>query len=219
MKTSLALVSLLALSAGLHANETPTKVAHAAKIVNIEAKIQRTPDFEANGLEAKKFRPREWVEIEAEVEVKTSNPTGYIPALQAEWSAVVMKDNPNRKVKGQPKAFPYKLSGVSEFKNIRTKDGKVFLSAYIEPHTLTQFFGDGRINLRDFTGFALKLTGDDLMPQNDKRPGVMMSTVKGGEKFLEEWKYDYSDEGIVAKSKSPFAMMWIDRYPAEKAGG
>ena len=34
--------------------------------------------------------------------------------------------------------------------------------------------------------------------------------------MLKDWKFDYSNDRIVPKSKTPFALIAIDRYPEEK---
>ena len=208
MKAIINIIAGLALCTGLYANEQAKEPAHAVNIVSLEANIVRTPNFEAKGVERKEMEARRWLEIEAEVEVKTSDPSGYIPALQAEWHVVVMQEMPGKKVE-----VPFKLSGISHYKDVRAKDGKVYLSAYVEPKTLERFFGDDRIRPRsDFKTIALKLSGEGVMTKGR----TALSTDEKIGPMLTDWKHDYSDSAIVSKSKTPFALIAIDRYPEEK---
>ena len=210
MKTIISNIAVLALATGLHASEQAKEPMHAVKIVGIEANLVKTPQFLAKGVPNKDLEARQWLEIEAEVEVKTSDPSGYIPALQAEWFVMVKQE-----IEGQSKAFPFKLEGVSKYKDIRTKDGKIYLSAYIEPKTLERFFGDGRLRESDFKSLALKLSGEGLMSGGR----TAICTNEDFAKMLQgDWKFDYSDSGIVPKSKTPFALINIDRYPTEETG-
>ena len=208
MKTIPSIISVLALSTGLYAEEP-----HSAKIVNIEAKLQPTPDYQAKGPSSKKVEVRDWIEIEAEVLVHTSDPSGYIPELKVNWYAAV-KDKVKKKTTGHE--FSVKLMGDSTYKNISTKNGKVYLSAYIEPRVLERYLGDSHIRLSDFTAFAMTLSGEGLKVDEKTKQVPFMSTVKTGGAWWDNWKYDYLVESIRSKSKTPFSMMWIDRYPAEK---
>jgi len=222
MKPFNSVIALLVLSTGLHAAEPAKEPVHAARIVKIETNVVKTPEFQAKGVAAKEMEARQWIEIEAEVDVKTSDPSGYIPQLHANWYAVVMQPNPRKGEKGQPKELPVKLMGSTVFKDIRAKDGKVYLSAYIEPKTLERYLGDDQVRINtDFKAFALKLTGDGLMTKDGADKGLVMTTSKeDGIKWLDEWSNrEYSYDGIVAKCKTPFALINIDRYPPEKVDG
>ena len=102
MKALLPIIPVLALSAGLQAETAKeTSPYHAAKIVNIEAKLHETPEFQVKGLENKDQEVRQWLEIEAEIEIKR-NKSGKIsdtlPELKANWHAMV-KDKVTKKEK------------------------------------------------------------------------------------------------------------------------
>ncbi len=220
MKTPLALISMLALSAGLYAENANESNPHFAKIVDIEAKRQVTPNYQAKGPDSKEFEAREWYEIEAEIKLVTTDPSGVIPELKAHWYAVIA-DKVGKKTKGQE--WPVLLSGESTYKNVRVKDGTVFLSAYVEPGTLKRYLGDGYLRKSDFKAFkafAITLSGEGLnVDKTTKRlPAKSTDKAENSEKpWWDNWgNRDYNRESIVAKSQTPFSMMWIDRYPAEK---
>ena len=109
MKTLLALIFAFATVPAVVAQQP----AHRAKIIKIEGQLQQTPDFQVSGPKDKTTNPRHWIEIEAEIEVQTTDPSGFIPELEARWYAVIM-DKSSKK--------PVRLSGKTTFKNLRTKD-------------------------------------------------------------------------------------------------
>ena len=202
MKTITVITLGLALAAGLHAAEP----AHRAKILNIEGQAQKTPQFQVNGPQGKAVKPREWIEIEAEVEVETTDPSGFIPELEASWFAVILDRNKK----------PVRLLGRTVFKNVSTSEKKVFLSAYIEPETLERITGDPRPGEREIEGYALTLSGPGIA-EGKHAEGLAMASAKEESKWWAEWKHESLDGLIIPKSKTPFASLWTDRYPAEMA--
>ena len=203
MKTILAIFLSLAMALGLNAAE-PT---HRAKILKIEGQAQQTPEFQFSGPRDKSTKPRHWIEIEAEVEVETTDPSGFIPELEASWFAVIM-DKHRKK--------PVRLLGKTTFKNIRTADGKVHLSAYIEPDTLERLTGSSRPSDNDIEGYALTLSGPGIVSEGRHGEGLTMATAEKEAKWWTTWKDQSLDGLIIPKSKTPFASLWTDRYPTEK---
>jgi hypothetical protein len=203
MKTLSTISLILALASGLHAAEP----AHRVKILKIEGLEQKSPQFQVDGPRDKVAKSREWIEIEAEVEVQTTDPSGFIPELEASWYAVVL--NKDKK--------PVRLMGKCVFKNIRTEEKKVFLSAYIEPETLERFTGKPRPSESDIEGYALTLSGTGIVTDKKYAEGLAMATDKEEAKWWVEWKHESFDGLIVPKSKTPFASLWTQRYPSEMA--
>lgn len=203
MKTLLALMTILAMCG----NSAHAEVAHRAKIIDIEGEAQQTPEFQIRGPKAKAIEPRDWIEIEAEVEVETTDPSGFIPELEARWFAVIMDKHTNK---------PVRLMGKTTFKNIRTEDKKIFLSAYIEPDTLERLTGSTRPRERDIEGFALVLSAPGLVKEGPHGKGLVMATAEETSKWWETWMHESLEGLIVPKSRTPFASLWTDRYPTEK---
>lgn len=204
MKTSIAL--LLALLTSLAAGE---EIAHRAKIEKLEGQVRKTPQFQISVTEAKPaVKPRHWIEIEAEVEVETTDPSGFIPELEAHWFAVIRdKHNDNKAVR---------LSGRTIFKNIRTADKKVHLSAYIEPDTLERLTGSDRPSENDIEGYALVLSGPGIIRDKKYAQGLAKATAKEQTRWWMDWPGVSHEGWIVPKSRTPFAPLWSDRYPTEK---
>lgn len=183
------------------------EVVHRAKILSLAGELQQTPEFQFSGPKKKATKPRSWLEIEAEVEVETKAPSGFIPELTAQWFAVVLD---------QAGGKPVRLSGSVTFKNVRTAGGSVFLSAYIEPDTMERLTGKAKPGSRDLEGFALVLSGPGILDQGKFAEGLVKATAEEKSKWWAEWKHETLEDAIVAKSKTPFAPLWTDRYPAEK---
>ena len=204
MKALLPIIPVMALITGLQAEvKNETGPYHAVQIANIEAKFHDTAQFQVKGLENKDQDVRQWVEIEAELDIITNKTGGLSPTLdelKVNWHAMV-KDKVTKKDKKVD--LSVKLMGVSTYKNVRLEDGKLYLNAFIEPDTLERYFGDGRIRPNDFK-FAVTLHGEGIRVFGDQSDA------------WNNWQGKYLDEAIVAKSKTPFALLWLDRYPAEK---
>jgi hypothetical protein len=203
MKTITTMFLTLAIAAGAHAQQ----YAHRAKIVDLDGKAQPTPRFSVSGLGTKKQDQRYWIEIEAEIEVETKDPSGFIPELETRWF-VIIKDKHSGK--------PVRLMGRTTFKNIRTKDKKIHVSAYIEPDTLERLTGDDRPRESDIEGYALVISGPGIVTDDRHAAGLVMVTAEKESKWWEGWKEKSLEDAILPKSRTPFAPLWTDYYPTEK---
>lgn len=183
------------------------QVIHRAEIKKIETQIQQTPDFQVSGPKKKSVKPRFWLEIEAEVEVETKDPSGFIPELQATWYGVIKDKNSGEAIL---------LTGKATFKNLRTSDKKIYLSAYIEPDTLERFTGKSKSSDSDLEAFALTISGSGIASEGKFAKGLSKATAEEKSQWWVKWKKQTEEGLIVAKSKTPFAPLWTDRYPTEK---
>ena len=210
MKPILTTLVLVIGLAGASANER----AHRVEIKNIETEIQQTPDFQVNGLKNKKFNPRHWLEIEAELEVQTTDdkgqidPKGFIPEITASWY-VIIRDKQSAK--------PVMLTGKVTFKEIRTKDKTAYLSVYISPDTLEKLTGENKPSDKDIEGVALVISGPGINSEDEHKKGLQKATVHEDKRWWIGSQYKTMEGNVLAKSKTPFASLWSDRYPVEKS--
>ncbi|MFT6864564.1 MAG: hypothetical protein ACJAVK_003132 [Akkermansiaceae bacterium] len=205
--TFISTIAIVAFSV-LNLSAQAAKVAHRAEIKKISAQVQETPQFQVSGPKDKPITPRYWIEIEAEIEVKTTDPSGFIPEFQANWFAVIQDKTTDKSIR---------LDGKCLFKNLRTTDKKVIISAYIEPDTLERFTGKSKPSVADIEAFALTISGADIVSDGKYAEGIFDATVKKEAKWWVKWAHRTEAGLIVAKSKTPFAPLWTDRYPTEKA--
>jgi len=183
---------------------------HRAKIVAIKGESQQAPEYQISGPRDKSTKTRYWIEIEAEVEVQTTDPSGFIPSLEAKWYAVVM-DNSKK-----PSAVPVRLIGTSRYKNINAKDGNIFLSAYIEPDTIERLTGQKKPRENDIEGYALVLSGPGIVTEGKHGKGLTKATAEKESNWWETWNRVTLEKMIVPKSRTPFAPLWTSRYPTEE---
>ena len=185
---------------------------HRVEIIKIRSQFQQTPEFQVNGVKDKDFDQRHWLEMEAELEVETTAKSGYIPEITAQWFVVVFDNKPENKKK---KREPVRLLGDVQFMKIRTKDKRVFISAYVDPDTLEQLTGKNRPGDNDIESIALVIKGDGIITKGDHAKGLFHATAKQKTGWWAKWKGRSLEDAILAKSKTPFAALWTNRYPNE----
>lgn len=203
MKAITAMIFTLALIAGIHAQEP----VHRAKIEKIEGEVLQSPDFVISTPVDKAPDRRDWLQIEAEIDLETTDPSGFVPELEARWF-VVIKDKHSGK--------PVRLLGNATFRNIRTTERKVILSAYIDPDTLERFIGRSRPSVVDIDAYALTISGPGILAEGRHATGLVKATAAEETKWWDVWNYKSFEGMILPKSKTPFAPLWTDRYPVEK---
>ena len=172
---------------------------HRVKIVKITTEIQQAPQFQVAGVKNKNEDPRYWLELEAELEVETTAKSGFIPEITAKWFAVVYDSNKKTKNSKSSKE-PVRLLGDVRFKNIRTKDKKTFISAYIDPDTLEQLTGKNRPSENDIESVALLIDGKAVYKEHGHARGLMKVTTKTKIKWWEKWDKRSLNDTIMPKA-------------------
>ncbi|MDX1680387.1 MAG: Amuc_1102 family pilus-like protein [Akkermansiaceae bacterium] len=186
------------------------EILHNVSIDDIELEVQPTPQYDVAGVKDKRFDLRQWIEIEIKLDVQTlerANPSGFIPELKIQWYAIMIDKFEKNKGK-EPKV----LTGETTLININARDGVAYAAAYISPDTIERLTGKDRANENDLKAIAVIVSGDDLKPN----PGMLRVTAEEQSKWWSSGKYDTLEGKITPKSKSPFALLWMDRYPTEK---
>ncbi|HEX5789851.1 MAG TPA: Amuc_1102 family pilus-like protein, partial [Luteolibacter sp.] len=199
---------LLASSLVCPAQEGPL---HLIKIEKIEATVQETPVYAAKGPRDKDAESRQWIEIEAEMVLVTKDPSGFLPQLDAKWFAILI-DGTTKK--------PVQLTGTCSFKDVRpeasTRDKKVHLSAYISPDTLQKVTQEKTLRPNDIQSVALVVSGPNIANDAKYAAGLQKASSKEESEWWTKSLYPTIDGAILPKSKTPFALLWTDRYPGEK---
>ncbi len=151
---------------------------------------QKTPNFQAGDVKSKNVpNPRDWLEIEIEFEV--DGPRN-----------AVVKDLLFRYYVGfrDTTGAPRVLTGDIKHINIVAKE-KSFSVAYVAPSTLGEITGD----FRRFQPSSVEAVGVEVYYN-----GVIVGgTSSSGGKF---WESVSAQPGVLGKTETPFALLWIDRY-------
>ncbi|MEM7699506.1 MAG: Amuc_1102 family pilus-like protein [Verrucomicrobiota bacterium] len=191
--TALAVTFLLGTFADAQQRQIQLKVGDV-DLGRFEVDTQKTPIFEAGGVKDKNVpNPRDWLEIE--IEFTVDGPAdAVVPELQFRFYAGFKDQN------GQGRT----LTGDVRYKNVVCGE-QYFATRYVSPNTLGEITGD----FRRFQANAVEAAGVEVYYN-----GVIVggeSTMSGSSaKF---WEVTGTTPGLLSKDKTPFALLWIDRYP------
>lgn len=198
MKPILAAIALSTLAgAALQAQQQQLQLKPGdVKIASLVHDAQKTPNFQAGDVKSKNIpNPRDWLEIEVEFEV--NGPRDAIAkSLQFRYY-VGFKDTA-----GNPRV----LTGDVAHINVICGE-KYFSCAYVAPGVLGEITGD----FRRFQPSAVQAVGVEVIYN-----GVIVgrSSSAGNNPF---WESLATTPGVLSKSKTPFALLWIDRYAEEES--
>ncbi|MGC6426804.1 MAG: Amuc_1102 family pilus-like protein [Akkermansiaceae bacterium] len=190
---------VLGFAASLFAQEMPVR----SKTKEVKASDPKfnelqSPDVNVGGA-AKKFRPKNWLEIEVELGVGKWNPKladGYVDNLTVKWWVVV---------KGQDRKT-YLMEKTVEHVNV-PEDEEVVVSIYISPNTLKRITGKDSAGKGD-----IEAVGGEI-----QEGGEMLGFFNHGNK--KGWWRQPLDSvertgkfPLLNKDETPFKFLWYDRY-------
>ncbi len=198
IKTLLFVIAVAGLSMSvLQAQQQPVQLKMGdVKVGKPTYEAQKTPSFQAGDVKSKNVpSPRDWLEIEVEFEV--DGPRDAVVKELLFRYYVGFRDK-----SGAPRV----LTGDVKHVNVLTKE-KFYSVAYVAPSTLGEITGD----FRRFQPSAVEAAGVEVYYN-----GVIVGgTTTSNTKF---WEQVPGQPGILGKAETPFALLWIDRYPeVEKA--
>lgn len=195
--TTLLVTVCFALAANAQTNRQIQLQVGDVDVKSVETEVQKTPQFEAGGLKGKNIpNPRDWLEVEAEFEVK--GPSGAaIPELIFRFY-VGFKDQT-----GQARV----LTGDVTYTNVLVGE-EMYSAVYVAPSTLGEITGD----FRRFQESSIEAVGVEVI-YNGVVVGGDSSVSGSNAKF---WQAIGTMPGVLPKHETPFALLWLDRYPEPK---
>lgn len=166
----------------------PTMV--KAKIGKVVSILQKTPEFQASTSEGKKDpKRREWLEVEVEFETSSDSKVGIIPELMMTFYVAV---------KGMT---PQVLTGTFTYVNIVDGENN-YAVVYVSPQGLTRIMGEpNKFRLGDVVK-----AGVEILYQGR----VVAETPEA--KALAAANAPKVTDALMAKEKTPFGLLWIDRH-------
>ena len=170
----------------------------AVKVKKIEVELQPTPLFEAGGgVKSKKVpRQKSWLEVEVEFEVKAGNKEGVVDNLQFRYYVAIKGKEGTRMLMG-------------DVTHVNMLEGdKLYSATYVSPTTLGKVTG----KYRDFQKSAINAVAVEVSYN-----GRVIATESTGGKGR-WWEGLSAEQGVLSKEKTPFALLWIDRYADVKEG-
>lgn len=156
-----------------------------------------SPDF--GGRNSKKFRPKDWLEIEAAMKIPAQNRQqtviGFIDKVQVKWY-LAMKDEAVDKTVLLTKDITHVNVPVDE---------EVFSSVYLSPNTLTRLTGSDKARKGSVIAVALEVL------VNGVKVGEATSDLQSG--WWTSANLSRGDQFPLSnKNETPFKNFWWDRY-------
>ncbi len=192
MKRILTIATVVTFATLLSARAQQVQV-ESVKVNGIEAATQPTPQFEAGNVKGKSVpSPRDWLEVEVEFEAKANERNAVIPELLFRYYVAIEAVDGSTKV----------LTGDVNHVNIASGE-KYYSSVYISPMTLGTITGD----YRRFQQSAVKAVAVEIFHNGVSKGGETQGGPSG-----RWWEATQTQAGVMGKEKTPFALLWIDRY-------
>jgi len=194
---ALVMLSVPALHAQAPAGEAAPAV--KVKIKNVKVTEQQTPMFNANNVREKRWRPKNWIEVDVEFEIdlpaKAGGRQGTYPALQLNVFLALqhMSEDNKREV----------IQGSLDLVNIPA-DGPVHALAYVSPSSLKLIFKKDNITVSsDIQGWGVEIIAEGQRVAGD-------SSV-GKQPWWENTESFAMLQGmLLSKVQTPFAPLWGD---------
>ncbi len=227
MKTTKNILAAITLTTGLALNlnaepekEKPEKILHKITVEKLEVELQKTPRFSFTGPNVKnQHENKEWLEIEAKINIETVSKLDFLPSLDATFYIVT-------KIKGKEKGKSEYIKSEKSitFKNVNIENGEAWVCAYVDPDTLRVITGDKRPKVADITGIAVTINSANLHKGEDNAflpyaeeiydRSVLKKLKRNKNKNVRWWTLvPKSDHSILSLQETPFSAIFSDRYP------
>lgn len=163
-----------------------------------------SPDL-AGGIAKKKFKPKDWLEVELKLKIEVprqlKETMKYIDEVKVKWYIAVK--NPE---KGGAK---YNLLEREVVHTNVPVDEVTYLSIYISPNTLKRLSGGQGVSPRLLEDVGGVITVNGIEPV--KQSGYFSMKNKG--RWWESAAFARSDKyPVLNKNETPFKNLWYDRY-------
>ena len=168
-----------------------------AEIGEVEVEMQGTPEIEASGVKEKRSpKKREWLEVELQFETETDSPIGMIPELQINYYLAVDGVQPSV------------LTESIAYQNVPDRE-EVYAVVYVSPAGLARIAG----GLDKFSKGDVKAVGAELLINGQI---VAAYSSQGRSPWWRETSVPRLTGMILAKEKTPYSVLWVDRHVESK---
>lgn len=159
----------------------------------------QSPQFDTGGAE-KKFKPKDWLEIEAAFKVQMSPepPSKTAERVLVKWYVAVAHPEKRR-------AFLLLTKDVTHV-NVPLNE-EVFSSIYLSPASVIRLTGSDRGGKKaiEYVGYEILINGEKVAQETSKGPAQWWN--KPSDKISRS-----ETVPLLNKSETPFANLWWDRY-------
>ena len=188
-----AVAALVAISAG-------SAFGQASKVVGEAPAFEDLPSPQFSSGKDKSFKPKDWLEIEAKLQVALSPepPSKTCDKITVKWYVAV---------KNPDKAGTYfLLTKEIEHVNVPLNED-IYCSVYLSPASLRRLTGTdkGGKNAVELVGYEVMVGGEKKFEETNKKEVGWWATSSD--------KISRSDSvPLLNKAETPFSNMWWDRY-------
>ncbi len=202
MKSLASTFALLLISTSLHAQAPAAQEAPPAvrvKIKKVNVIEQPTPQFNGGNVKEKRWRPKNWVEVDVEFEVDIPNSAGgskgTYPSLQ--MGIYVALNHADKEGKYEV------VEGTLDLVNIPAGENHVL--AYVAPSTMKLVFQKDFVTVSsDVKGWGVEVMAEGKRVAGDTNVG------KGAWWEDKKDSFAFLQGMLLSKSKTPFAPLWGD---------
>lgn len=172
-----------------------------AEVKDVKFESQPTPQINATNIVDKRWKPKTWLEVDTEFEIKLprseGGDEGTFPALDVKYFLVTNA----RSKEGRPVL----LTGSVTYTNIPAHE-KAHALAFVSPAIMKRALMKDNGGKADIVGYAVVMTaGGEVVA--GKTGGQGSSSGKWWE---DTSKFTVIDSSVLGKDKTPFAPFWGD---------
>lgn len=180
------------------------------KITKVNVGVQKTPKIQAEGTTDKRWKPKDWLEIEVDCEALPSKKVRGTGPAPLTYPEVTIKFYVY--LEGQSKEKSRILTGESVHANVPIKEAGHSVM-YVHPSTILSLTGkaEGNANAVKYWGIEVLIGGE--MVGYDVKPG---SPGSAKEPWWNMAGAPSKEVGLKKKSETPFSVLWADYHYDER---
>lgn len=185
------------ISGGLFAQTAPSAATQIrVKRMKVEVAAQMTPNIQAQYVTEKRWKPKTWIEVDTQFDVDIARALG---GDDASYGALEFKYYLATNARTKDGKFIV-LAGTVAYSNIPT--GENHALAYVSPATLKSALQKENGGKNDIVAHAVIIqAGTEVLQFESTQPGKWWEDAT---------KFEVRESAIVAKSKTPFSVLWGD---------
>jgi hypothetical protein len=172
----------------------------ASKVVGDKPVFDDLPSPEFSGSKNKTFKPKDWLEIEASIQVSQSPspPSKTLERLTVKWYVAIKN----------PEKSGSMLLLTKEVQHVNVPlDEAIFSSVYLSPASIKRITGSDRggKGAVEYVGYEVLINGEKVAQETNKGKAGWWNTAAD--------KLSRSETvPLLNKAETPFNSMWWDRY-------
>lgn len=186
------------------------------KVKDVKVAQQYTPDYQPRGVTEKRWKPKQWLELDTELDVDVARDLGgkegTFPALDCKYFVALSARNKEGKT--------IVLTGSITYENVPNSKAGEFAHAlaYITPATLKGALKKDMVGKADVVGVGVEVHAGGQMLQGAFHSDKGTPWWVGADKKPDSTKFEFQDGGVIPKSRTPFAPLWADYDLQTKPG-